>query len=114
MAMRVISSYAPLEPDSVRAPEVIRKYPFHLLSRYAGIALLDSAQQAFFCCEQSSAAVHVNASAFEHQTQVFSSEIDAGLPNRRFAMSRHACCDSYVAFPIVVFCPRIESPVGCA
>ena len=56
------------------------KGTFQLFARNTRISLLDLAEQALFGGEQRSAAVHVNAAAFEHQMPRLAADFNRRLP----------------------------------
>ena len=72
-----------------------------------GIALLRSAEKAFFGCEQRSAAVDVYAPAFEDYAAAFVRR----LPDAMFEFFINLRSRERIFFVIAVFGPAVEDPM---
>src|SRR3989449_4524625 len=110
MAVGIIAGDAVLEPQDVFGAQVVAEDLAQVLAAEPRVASLHGTEEAFFGGEQSSAAVDVDTSAFEN---------DAPAVKRRFPRGQlqslsQARCHGVIGFPVVVFGPSVEAPVGDA
>ena len=105
--MGVVTDNARAQPDNVCRAKVFCEYLFVIALLHSGIALLYSAQQALFRCNQCALPVDVNRAAFEHNAI-----LAEHWPNFLRARSlRHQAPDVFILLPIRIFSPCVEAPL---
>src|ERR1700682_1423546 len=107
MAMRVVTGDAIFQPEDLRDAEVAAEDVGVIFTGESVIALLALAEQALFGGEQGTAAVDVDAAAFEDHTAAL---VD-GLPGEAFEFLVYVGDSKGVFFVIAVFGPAVEEPV---
>ena len=81
VAVGVVAGNAAPEPDDLADAQVVGKYLLELRAGRAGIALLDVAEQALFRGEEGSAAVDINAAAFQYDRSRFAFDLQNRSPD---------------------------------
>src|SRR3989442_3301473 len=110
MAVGIIADDAVVEPQHMFDTQVVAENLAQVLTAEPRVASLHGTEEALFGGEQSSAAVDVDTPAFENDAPA----VKRRLPRGQLQSLSHARCHGVIGFPVVVFGPSDEAPVGDA
>ena len=80
MTVGVVSGNSAFQPNHFSYAKTVGEKPLQLFAANSRISLLYMAQQTLFGGEQSSAAVYVDAAAFQHDATAIAVDFKFGLP----------------------------------
>ncbi len=112
VTMRVVAGAAAVEPKYLIDAEVFGEDLLQLFARHTRVPLLHLTEQALFCCQYGTRAIHVNRTTLQHHAAAFAIGFDERLKGTHVSQQRNVLGDAVVALPVWVFGPRVELPIG--
>ena len=106
VAVRVVTDNAGAKPDNILNAEKFGKDALVVALLHSRVPLLHATEQALFGGDQRTASVHVERSAFKDNVPVCERRLDFLC----LSSLGHQASDLFVAPPVWIFCPGIESP----